>query len=272
MRPARTTATSKIDSGKGSVLAEPGRAGAKATERLDLAMVRRGLAESRERAQALILAGVVSVAGRVARRAAQAIPREIPIEVAGPGHPYVGRGGLKMQAALEAFGIDPAGMVALDIGASTGGFTDCLLQHGAARVYAVDVGYGQLAWRLRQDPRVVVIERCNARYLDRSHVPEPVELAVIDVAFISLTMILPAVRACLAPGGQVVALLKPQFEIGKGKVGRGGIVRDERLRRETVAKVRGAVVAQRWEWCGEIPSPIAGQKGNVEYLIRLRPS
>ena len=245
--------------------------GGKATERLDLAMVRRGLAESRERAQALILAGAVSVAGRVAGRASQTIPLEIPIEVAGPEHPYVGRGGLKLQAALEAFGIDPAGMVALDVGASTGGFTDCLLQRGVAHVYAVDVGYGQLAWRLRRDPRVVVIERCNARYLDRSHVPEPVNLAVIDVSFISLTMILPAVRTCLAPGGEVVALLKPQFEVGKGKVGRGGIVRDERLRRETVEKVRGDVEAQRWEWCGEIPSPITGQKGNIEYLIRLRP-
>ena len=272
MRPVRATATSKTDPGKDSVLAESGRAGTKATERLDLAMVRRGLAESRERAQALILAGAVSVAGRVASRASQTIPVETPIEVAQPEHPYVGRGGLKLAAALDAFGIDPAGMIALDVGASTGGFTDCLLQRGATRVYAVDVGYGQLAWRLRQDPRVVVVERCNARYLDRSHVPEPVDLVAIDVSFISLTMILPAVRACLAPGGQVAALLKPQFEVGKGKVGRGGIVRDERLRRDTVEKVRGAVEAQRWEWCGDIPSPITGQKGNVEYVIRLRPS
>lgn len=272
MRPARTTATPKTDPGKDSVSEESGRAGAKATERLDLAMVRRGLAESRERAQALILAGSVSVAGRVASRASQTISPEMPIEVAGPEHPYVGRGGLKLQAALDAFGIDPSGMVALDVGASTGGFTDCLLQRGAARVYAVDVGYGQLAWRLRQDPRVVVIERCNARYLGRSHVPEPVELAVIDVSFISMTMILPAVRECLAPGGQVVALLKPQFEVGKGQVGRGGIVRDERLRRQTVEKVRGAVESRQWEWCGEITSPIVGQKGNVEHLIRLRPS
>lgn len=281
MRPARTTATLKTDSGKDSVLAEPGRAGAKAaavaprggktTERLDVAMVRRGLAESRERAQALILAGAVSVAGRGAVRASQAIHLEIPIEVAGPEHPYVGRGGLKLRAALDVFGIDPAGKVALDVGASTGGFTDCLLQRGAARVYAVDVGYGQLDWRLRKDPRVVVVERCNARYLDRSHVPEPVELVTIDVSFISLTMILPAVRACLAPAGRVVALLKPQFEVGKGQVGRGGIVRDERLRRDTVEKVRRVVESQHWEWCGVSLSPITGQKGNVEYLIMLRP-
>ena len=297
MRLVRTTAASKTDSGKDSVSAVPGRAGAtgkgnalavpgragakvagatprggKATERLDVALVSRGLAESRERAQALILAGAVTVAGQVVSRASHAVPPETPVEIAGPEHPYVGRGGLKLQAALDAFGIDPAGLVALDVGASTGGFTDCLLQRGAARVYAVDVGYGQLAWRLRQDPRVVVIERCNARYLDRSHVPEPVEVAVIDVSFISLTLILPAVRPCLAPGGQVVALLKPQFEVGKGKVGRGGIVRDEHLRQDTVEKVRRVVEAQRWEWCGEITSPITWQKGNVEYLIRLRPA
>ena len=282
VKPVRATATSKTDSGKDSVLAESGRMDAKeavasprrgkATERLDLAMVRRGLAESRERAQTLILSGAVSVAGHVASRAAHAVSPETPIEVDGPAHPYVGRGGLKLQAALDAFGIDPSGTVALDVGASTGGFTDCLLQGGAARVYAVDVGYGQLAWRLRQDPRVVVVERCNARYLDHTHVPEPVQLATIDVSFISLTMILPAVRACLAPGGQVVALLKPQFEVGKGRVGRGGIVRDERLRRDAVETVRRAVEAQGWRWVGEVLSPIAGQKGNLEYLIRLRPS
>jgi 23S rRNA (cytidine1920-2'-O)/16S rRNA (cytidine1409-2'-O)-methyltransferase len=190
--------------------------------------------------------------------------------VAAPEHPYVGRGGVKLAAALDAFGIDPAGRTVLDIGASTGGFTDCLLQRGAARVYAVDVGYGQLAWRLRNDPRVVVVERCNARYLDRSHVPAPVRLATIDVSFISLTMILPAVRTCLEPGGEVVALLKPQFEVGKGKVGKGGIVRDERLRHETVEKIRTAVEAQGWQWLGDMPSPIAGQKGNLEYLIWLR--
>ena len=246
--------------------------GDKAPERLDLAMVRRGLAESRERAQGLVMAGVVTVAGRVASRASQAIPSGTPIEVTAPDHPFVGRGGLKLAAALDAFKINPAGLVALDVGASTGGFTDCLLQRGAARVYAVDVGYGQLAWRLRQDPRVVVIERCNARYLDRSQIPEPVCLATIDVSFISLTMILPAVRMCLEPEGQVVALLKPQFEVGKGQVGKGGIVRDERLRREAVEKVRHAVAAQRWIWDGEILSPIAGQKGNLEYVVRLRPA
>ncbi len=235
-------------------------------------MVHRGLVESRERAQSLILAGVVTVAGRVASRASQPIPAGTSIEITEPEHPYVGRGGLKLAAALDAFGINPEGLVALDVGASTGGFTDCLLQRGAARVYAVDVGYGQLAWRLRQDPRVVVVERCNARYLDRSRVLEPIDLATIDVSFISLALILPAVRRCLKGEGQVAALLKPQFEVGKGKVGKGGIVRDESLRQEAVRKVRAAVEAQGWRWEGELPSPITGQKGNVEYLIRLRPS
>jgi len=246
--------------------------GDKPTERLDMAMVHRGLAESRQRAQGLILAGAVTVAGRVANQASQAITPGTPIEVAGPAHPFVGRGGLKLAAALDAFGIDPGGMVVLDVGASTGGFTDCLLQRGAAKVYAVDVGYGQLAWRLRQDPRVVVFDRCNARYLDRTRIPEPVRLATIDVSFISLTLILPAVRACLEPDGQVVALLKPQFEVGKGKVGKGGIVRDEALRREAVESVRRVLREQGWVWEGEVPSPIAGQKGNIEYLIRLHRS
>jgi 23S rRNA (cytidine1920-2'-O)/16S rRNA (cytidine1409-2'-O)-methyltransferase len=234
-------------------------------------MIRRGLVESRARAQSLILAGVVTVAGRVASRASQLIPAGTPIEITEPEHPYVGRGGLKLAAALDAFGINPEGLVALDVGASTGGFTDCLLQRGAARVYAVDVGYGQLAWRLRQDPRVVVVDRCNARYQDRARVPEPMDLATIDVSFISLALILPAVRRCLKDEGQVVALLKPQFEVGKGKVGKGGIVRDESLRQEAVRKVRMAVEAQQWQWKGEVLSPIAGQKGNIEYVVWLRP-
>src|SRR5213593_2219580 len=240
-------------------------------ERLDLALVRRGLADSRERAQGLILAGLVTVAGQTAHRASYRIAPDMTISICGPDHPFVSRGGLKLAAALKQFVIDPSGMTAVDIGASTGGFTDCLLQCGAAKVYAVDVGYGQLAWRLRQDPRVVVVERCNARYLDRSRVPEPIDLATIDVSFISLALILPAVRQCLKDEGQVVALLKPQFEVGKGKVGKGGIVRDESLRQEAVRKVRTAVEAQQWKWKGEVRSPIAGQKGNVAYVVWLRP-
>ena len=229
----------------------------------------RGLAESRQRAQALILAGVVMVDGHPAKRAAQPITAGLSIELAVPEHPYVGRGGIKLAAALDAFGLDPAGMVALDVGASTGGFTDCLLQRGAARVYAVDVGYGQLAWRLQQDPRVVIVDRCNARYLNREIIPEPIHLAAIDVSFISLTLVLPAVATCLIPGGHVVALFKPQFEVGKGKVGKGGIVRDEKLRNDTLDVFRVFVCERGWLWEGERPSPITGQKGNVEFLVRL---
>ena len=232
-------------------------------------MVQRGLAESRQRAQGLIMAGAVTVGGRAADRASQPISTGISIEVAGPEHPFVGRGGLKLAAALDAFCINPTGLVALDVGASTGGFTDCLLQRGAAKVYAVDVGYGQLAWRLRQDPRVVVLDRCNARYLDRVWIPEAVSLATIDVSFISLTLILPAVAKCLDSDGQVVALLKPQFEVGKGKVGKGGIVRDDKLRHAAIETVRRAVQIQGWMWESEMPSPITGQKGNTEYLISL---
>jgi 23S rRNA (cytidine1920-2'-O)/16S rRNA (cytidine1409-2'-O)-methyltransferase len=233
-------------------------------------MVQRGLAESRQRAQGLILAGAVLVDGHPVCRAAQPVSGRLSIELSVPEHPYVGRGGIKLAAALDAFRIDPAGTVALDVGASTGGFTDCLLQRGAAKVYAVDVGYGQLAWRLRQDPRVVVVDRCNARYLNREVIPEAVHLATIDVSFISLTLILPAVTVCLASEGEVVALVKPQFEVGKGKVGKGGIVRDEGLRRDAVDAVRRAACEQGWSWEGETPSPITGQKGNVEYLVRLR--
>jgi 23S rRNA (cytidine1920-2'-O)/16S rRNA (cytidine1409-2'-O)-methyltransferase len=242
------------------------------SERLDVVMVQRGLAESRQRAQGLILAGVVRVDGRPATRVAQPVSAALAIEVSAPAHPYVGRGGIKLAAALDAFRIDPTGMVALDVGASTGGFTDCLLQRGTAKVYAVDVGYGQLAWRLRQDPRVVVVDRCNARFLSSAVVTEAVHLATIDVSFISLTLILPAVETCLAPDGEVIALFKPQFEVGKGKVGKGGIVRDEGLRREVLDAVRRTVCDQGWSWEGELASPITGQKGNVEYLIRLRRS
>jgi len=239
-------------------------------ERLDVALVRLGLAESRERAQGLILAGVVTVAGQTARRASHRIASDMSISVCGPEHPFVSRGGLKLAAALKRFLIDPTGMTAVDIGASTGGFTDCLLQCGAGKVYAVDVGYGQLAWRLRQDPRVVVIERCNARYLDRTTIPEKIDLVTIDVSFISLALILPAVDRILDEGGTVLALLKPQFEIGKGKLGKGGVIRDERARRDTVEQVRRTLEAQGWLWLDEMPSPIAGQKGNVEYMVRLR--
>jgi 23S rRNA (cytidine1920-2'-O)/16S rRNA (cytidine1409-2'-O)-methyltransferase len=239
-------------------------------ERLDVAMVRRGLAESRERAQGMILAGLVAVSGVPVAHNSHRIAHDTEISVRGPAHPFVGRGGLKLAAALERFAINPTGVTAMDIGASTGGFTDCLIQGGAAKVYAVDVGYGQLAWRLRQDPRVVVMERCNARYLERTMVPEKVELATIDVSFISLALILPAVARILDGVGFVLALLKPQFEIGKGKLGKGGVIRDEQVRLDTVARVRKDLEAQGWLWLDEMTSPIAGQKGNIEYFIKLR--
>jgi 23S rRNA (cytidine1920-2'-O)/16S rRNA (cytidine1409-2'-O)-methyltransferase len=239
-------------------------------ERLDVAMVRRGLAESRERAQGMILAGLVVVSGVPVAHNSLRIAPDTEISVRGPAHPYVGRGGVKLAAALEQFSIVPAGMTALDIGASTGGFTDCLLQRGAAKVYAVDVGYGQLAWRLRQDSRVIAIERCNARYLDGTIVPERVDIATIDVSFISLALILPAVGRVLEAAGFVLALLKPQFEIGKGKLGRGGVIRDQQVRLDTVAHVRKDLEAQGWQWLDEMTSPITGQKGNVEYFIKLR--
>jgi 23S rRNA (cytidine1920-2'-O)/16S rRNA (cytidine1409-2'-O)-methyltransferase len=241
--------------------------------RLDRVLVDRGLAGSREKAQALILAGAVEVDGEPATKAG--IPIEdgavvrIREEEAGTALRYVSRGGLKLEAAIGHFGLDIGGKVAVDIGASTGGFTDCLLQHGAARVYAVDVGYGQLAWSLRRDARVRVIERTNIRTLASGRIPESADLATIDVSFISLTKVLPKVGELLKPGGVIVALVKPQFEVGKGEVGKGGIVRDPAKRESALD---GVVRFARSAGClvkGVMPSPITGQKGNVEYLIHL---
>ena len=189
-----------------------------------------------------------------------------------PDHPYVGRGGLKLAHALDAFSIAVSGREALDIGASTGGFTDCLLQRGARRVYAVDVGYGQLDWRLRRDPRIVVLERRNIRHLDRSSVPERVDLAVIDVSFISLTIVLPCVMRFLAEEASVIALVKPQFEVGRGRVGRGGIVRDDAQRRAVTDKVLARAAGLGLRCLGVLDSPVPGQKGNREVLVGLRRS
>src|SRR5262249_7292454 len=193
-----------------------------------------------------------------------------PLRVAVDPVPYVGRGGLKLAAALDRFGIDPAGRAALDVGASTGGFTDCLLQRGARRVVALDVGRGQLAWRLRQDARVVVLERKNVRTLVPADLPEPPTLAVIDVSFISLAKVLPAVAAVLAPGGAAVALVKPQFEVGRERVGKGGVVRDEAVRASAVASVRRASVGLGFAVCGEADSVLPGPKGNREVFLWLR--
>ncbi len=240
--------------------------------RLDILLCRRGLFPSRERAQAAVLAGRVWVAGRPESKAGRLVPADAAVEVRGDDLPYVGRGGLKLERALDAFGLNPAGRVALDVGASTGGFTDCLLQRGARRVYAVDVGYGQLAWKLRQDTRVVLLERTNARHLTREQVPDPVDLAAIDVSFISLEKVLPAVRGLLAGDGRIVALVKPQFGAGPARVGKGGVVRDPAVHREVLRRVGAAAAALGLEPADLIPSPIRGDEGNVEFLLLLQPS
>ncbi|MBI3595841.1 MAG: TlyA family RNA methyltransferase [Nitrospirae bacterium] len=241
--------------------------------RLDRVLVDRGLADSREKAQALILAGAVEVEGVTLTKAGIPVQDDALIRIreekAGTALRYVGRGGLKLEAAIEHFGMDIGGKVAVDIGASTGGFTDCLLQHGAARVYAVDVGYGQLAWPLRRDARVHVIERTNIRTLPAGRIPEPADLATIDVSFISLTKVLPKVAELLKPGGVIVALVKPQFEVGKGEVGKGGIVRDPVKRENALNGVVRFAESTGLIAKGVMSSPIKGQKGNVEYLILL---
>lgn len=239
-------------------------------ERLDSALVSRGLAESREQAGRLILAGAVRVDGVLADKQARLVPAGARIEVLRRGEEFASRAGAKLAAALDAFALSPEGLVAMDVGASTGGFTDCLLRRGARRVYAVDVGYGQLDWRLRGDERVVVLDRTNIRHLEPSAVPEPVAFAVVDVSFISLTLVLPCVLRFLAPDATVVALVKPQFEVGKGQVGRGGIVRDEGRRRGAVEKVLVCAAGLGLAPLGEMDSPVHGQKGNREVLVAWR--
>ncbi len=246
------------------------RKGSAGRERLDRALVSRGLAASREQAGRLILAGAVRVNGQMADKQARLIPSEAHVEVLARGLPFVSRGGEKLDAAMEAFGIDATGVVALDVGASTGGFTDCLLQREAGRVYAVDVGYGQLDWRLRNDSRVVVLERENIRYLDPASIAEPVDLAVIDVSFISLMIVLPCVVRFLADEANVVALVKPQFEVGRGQVGRGGIVREEWLRRAATDRVLACAERLGFSRIGVLDSPVLGQKGNREILVGFR--
>jgi len=235
--------------------------------RLDQALVERGLVASRERAQVMVRAGLVRVAGVTMGEPDQMVTAEQAIEVAGTTT-YVSRGGEKLAAALDAFTIDPSGRTALDVGASTGGFTDVLLQRGAARVIAIDVGYGQLAWSLRQDPRVTVMERVNIRHLKQ--LPLPADLAVIDVSFISLRLVLPRVAELLSPPGEVVALVKPQFEVGKGAVGKGGVVRDPEQHRAVVSGLSQFAAEIGYTVAGEIPSPILGAKGNREFLLYLK--
>jgi 23S rRNA (cytidine1920-2'-O)/16S rRNA (cytidine1409-2'-O)-methyltransferase len=241
-----------------------------ARERLDKLLVDCGLAPSRERARALIMSGVVMVGGHTETKPGMLFDAGAAITLKEQDHPYVSRGALKLVQGLDAFGIDPKGLTALDIGASTGGFTDLLLQRGATKVYAIDVGYGQLAWSLRQDPRVVVLERENVRNMDLSLVPEPCDLAVTDVSFISLTLVLPRIKELLRPpaGKPIIALVKPQFEVGRDLVGKGGVVRDEAVRLSAVTKVRD--FANGFIAGDYVESPITGPAGNVEYLLLLR--
>jgi 23S rRNA (cytidine1920-2'-O)/16S rRNA (cytidine1409-2'-O)-methyltransferase len=237
-------------------------------ERLDVLLVERGLAATREKARALILAGNVLVDGQRADKPGHTFPAACPIELV-KGLPYVSRGGKKLEAALDAFHIEVRDRTCLDIGASTGGFTDCLLQRGARRVYAVDVGAGQLDWRLRNDPRVAVREGINARYLNLEHIGELVDLAVCDVSFISVTLILSPMLALLRPDGEMVILVKPQFEVGRGKVGKGGIVRDPALHTEVCERVREVVVGMGLT-ASLMESPVLGAEGNKEFLLYAR--
>ena len=239
-------------------------------KRLDVLLVERGLFESRDRAQRSIMAGLVCLDGHRADKAGTRVEEDVQIEVKA-GERYVGRGGLKMEGALQGFALNPEGWICLDVGASTGGFTDCLLQHGASKVYAVDVGHAQLDWKIRSDTRVVVLEKVTCRYLSEQEVPESVDLLVADVSFISLTMILPASLARVKPGGRAVVLIKPQFELRREEVGRGGVVREENLHRKAVERVQEWVRLQpELEWRGIIESPIRGGDGNVEFLAWIK--
>lgn len=242
---------------------------ARKRERLDRLMVERGLAESREKAQAAVLAGQVLVEGQVISKPGTLVEPGASIVVKEKVQPYVSRGGLKLKRALEVFGVKVEGRICLDVGASTGGFTDCLLQEGAKQVYAVDVGYGQLHDRLRGDPRVVILERTNIRHLTRDALPEPPDLAAIDVSFISLTLVLSPVVALLAEPCEIVALVKPQFEVGKGQVGKGGVVRDANKHRAVLLKVGMIAQGLGLDVRGIVPSPLLGPKGNREFLMHL---
>ncbi len=237
-------------------------------DRLDRVLVARGLSENRTQAQALVLAGKVYSGAQRLDKAGHAIGADTPLEVRGRAHPWVSRGGLKLAHGLDAFGVPVRDRTCLDVGASTGGFTDVLLANGAARVWAVDVGRGQLAWKLRNDARVRVLERTNARYLTAAEVPDPIGLVVCDASFISLATILPAPLALTLPGAHLVALVKPQFEAGRGRVGKGGVVRDPEVHREVCEAVRDWLGSlDGWSVLGLEESPVRGPEGNVEYLI-----
>lgn len=237
-------------------------------KRLDQTLVDRGLVESRARAQALVMAGMVFSGERRLDKPGLPVAEDLAIELRGQDHPWVSRGGLKLAKAIEAFHLDPQGLTAIDVGASTGGFTDVLLAHGAAKVYAVDVGHGQLAWRLRNDPRVVVLERTNARHLTAETIPETVDMVVCDASFIGLEVVLPAALALTKDRAWLAALIKPQFEVGKGRVGKGGVVREPELHAEVCERIRQWLAGlPGWTVEGIVESPITGPEGNKEFLI-----
>ena len=239
-------------------------------QRVDKLLVDRGLAETRERAQRLVMAGLVFAGDARVDKPGARLPSDAPLVVRGEAHPFVSRGGVKLAAALDALGLDVRGATALDVGASTGGFTDCLLTRGARRVYAVDVGYGQLAWRLRGDPRVVNLERKNIRTLTPGQIPEPLDLATIDVSFISLRLVLPVVAGLLPAARRIVALVKPQFEVGKGRVGKGGVVRDEGLHAEVLSGLQEFARDSGLTVDALLTSPVLGPAGNREFFMALR--
>jgi len=241
-------------------------------ERLDKLLVERGLVASREEGRRRILAGEVLVDDRPFAKAGSLIDADSPIRLRSKALPYASRGGVKLEGALRHFRIEVKDKVVLDAGASTGGFTDCLLAFGARRVYAVDVGYGQLDWKLRNDPRVVVLEKTNIRYLEAGRLPEPPEFAAIDVSFISLRLVLPQVRSLLISKGEIAALIKPQFEVGKGKVGKGGVVRRPEEHERVIEEIKQAAGALDLEVIGVAESPLVGPKGNKEFFIYLRKS
>ena len=238
--------------------------------RLDQLVFDRGFTESRERAKTTVMSGHVFVNGQRADKPGMPVTEDAVVEVRGDALPFVSRGGYKLDKALKVFPVDPAGKVCIDCGASTGGFTDVLLQHGAAKVYSVDVGYGQLAWKLRNDPRVVNLERCNLRYVTREQIPEALDLAVMDVSFISVRLVIPAVKELLKEGAPLICLIKPQFEAGRDEVGKKGVVRDGAVHESVVETVLAFARESGWTVMGLDYSPIRGPEGNIEYICYLR--
>jgi 23S rRNA (cytidine1920-2'-O)/16S rRNA (cytidine1409-2'-O)-methyltransferase len=239
-------------------------------ERLDKILIDRGIAVSRERAKALIMEGKILINGIPATKAGAIVDKGAHIELKGEDIPYVSRGGIKLKAAIKHFNISLKDKIAMDVGSSTGGFTDCMLQHGAKKVYCIDVGYGQLAWRLRQDSRIVLLERTNIRHLEREKIPDVIDIAAVDVSFISLTKVVPKVLEFMKEGGEIAALIKPQFEVGKGDVEKGGVIKNEAKRLKAVEHVKENLESLGLKTIGILQSPIAGQKGNIEYLIYMK--